>query len=142
MGIRRATSAAALVILLLVAGLMTSCEPSPRAEPAQGPIGGTPVNIELLGFAGCPNTPKMRQNLSAALAEIGDQRLRLTEIHQDALPEADLRRGYPTPTVLVNGDDLYDMPPPTSPAMGCRMYPGGVPTADELAGRIRMKTAP
>ena len=82
--------------------------------------------IELLGFPGCPNTPAMRENLTAALAAIG-KGWAFQDTNQEALPEDDPRRGYPTPTILVNGRDLFGLPVPTAPSMGCRLYPGGVP---------------
>lgn len=92
--------------------------------------------IELLGFPGCPNTPELRDNLKAALASIG-KGWTFTDTNQEALPEHDLRRGWPTPTVLVNGRDLFGMPAPTAPSMGCRMYPGGVPEAKDIAEKLK-----
>ncbi|MCI0677340.1 MAG: hypothetical protein L0Y42_16390, partial [Phycisphaerales bacterium] len=56
---------------------------------------------------------------------------------QEQLPENDIRRGYPTPTILVNGRDLFGLPEPTGPGMGCRMYPGGMPSASEIESQIR-----
>jgi hypothetical protein len=91
------------------------------------------VKIELLGFPGCPNTPAMRERLAAALARIGGS---FTDTNQEALPESDPRRGWPTPTILVNGSDLFGMAPPTGTAMGCRVYPGGVPSSSEIAERL------
>lgn len=92
--------------------------------------------VELLGFAGCPNTPELRANLKAALASIGAG-WTFTDTDQEALPEGDLRRGWPTPTILVSGRDLLGMAPPTAASMGCRMYPGGVPEAGEIAAKLK-----
>lgn len=92
--------------------------------------------IELLGFPGCPNTPEMRTNLKAAIASIGAG-WTFTDTDQERLPDSDLRRGWPTPTVLVNGSDLFGMAPPTAASMGCRMYPGGVPGSGEIVERLR-----
>jgi len=110
---------------------------------------GTPMNgpgehvgalgaprIELLGFPGCPNTPTMRANLGVALESMG-KGWSFVEVDQESLAEGDLRRGYPTPTVLVNGRDLYGLPVPGAASMGCRLYPGGLPDAKELAERLR-----
>ena len=95
--------------------------------------------IELLGFPGCPNTPAMRDNLQAALASIG-KGWTFADTNQEKLPASDLRRGWPTPTVLVDGRDLFGMPAPAAPSMGCRMYPGGVPSAADITDNLR--TAP
>lgn len=94
------------------------------------------MKIELLGFPGCPNTPVMRDHLSAALASLGGS-LGFDDINQEALASDDLRRGWPTPTVLVDGADLFGMAAPTNPTMSCRMYSGGVPSADSIAARLR-----
>lgn len=92
--------------------------------------------IELLGFPGCPNTPEMRTNLKAALASFGAG-WTFADTDQETLPEGDIRRGWPTPTVLVNGRDLFGMAPPTAASMGCRIYPGGVPEAGEIAKKLK-----
>lgn len=94
------------------------------------------MKIELLGFPGCPNTPAMRENLRVALKSYGGA-LTFDDVNQEALASDDMRRGWPTPTVLVNGADLFGMAPPTAPAMACRTYPGGVPTADSIASHLR-----
>jgi hypothetical protein len=89
--------------------------------------------IELLGFADCPNTPLLRTNLAAALAAHG---WTFDDLDQESLAPDDVRRGYPTPTVLVNGRDLFGLPEPAAPAMGCRVYPGGVPDAAAIGRRL------
>jgi hypothetical protein len=38
-----------------------------------------------------------------------------TVVDLDTLPQDDVRRGYPTPTVLVDGADLFGMAAPTQP---------------------------
>lgn len=92
--------------------------------------------IEVLGFEGCPNTPATLANTRAAVARLG-LGASVAYIDQERLPEGDVRRGWPTPTVLVDGRDLFGMPQPTSAAMGCRLYPGGAPSVDEIAARLR-----
>jgi hypothetical protein len=92
--------------------------------------------IELLGFASCPNTPILRDRLRAAIAAV-DSRWRFADIDQETLAKDDLRRGYATPTILVNGRDLYGLPVPSEPAMGCRIYPGGLPSTQSIAERLK-----
>lgn len=99
-------------------------------------MNSAPPTIELLGFEGCPNTPVLRDNLKAALASIG-KGWAFTDTDQERLAETDLRRGWPTPTILVNGRDLLGMAPPQAPSMGCRMYPGGVPGAEDIARTLK-----
>ncbi len=115
--------------MLLLAALATAgCATTPRKA---GPM----RTIEVLGFQGCPNTPPLLANTRAAVARLGLE-ASVTYINQETLPEGDLRRGWPTPTVLVDGRDLFGMPAPTSPSMGCRMYPGGAPGVDAIAERL------
>lgn len=97
------------------------------------------TTIELLGFPTCPNTPAMRDNLRAALRSVGGG-LTFQDVNQESLPASDLRRGWPTPTVLVDGRDLFGMAPPSAPTMACRSYPGGVPSAATIASQLRELT--
>jgi len=94
--------------------------------------------IEVLGFEGCPNTPTILANTRAAVERLGLDAA-IAYIDQERLPEGDVRRGWPTPTVLVDGHDLFGMLAPQSAAMGCRMYPGGSPSVDEIAERLALR---
>lgn len=94
------------------------------------------MRIELLGFPGCPLTPQLRANAQAALLLV-PERWVLDEVNQETLASGDLRRGWPAPTLLANGRDLFGMPTPAVPAMGCRMYEGGVPSPERIAERLR-----
>jgi hypothetical protein len=78
----------------------------------------------------------MRDHLDAALRLVGGG-LFFREINLEALPESDARRGWPAPTVLVDGRDLFGMEPRGGHAIGCRVYPGGVPAADVITQRLR-----
>ncbi len=104
-------------------------------QQAASPELGDAVKIQVLGFAGCPNTPAFRERVTAAAKTVGG--FDVLYIDQESLPEDDLRRGYPTPTALVDDEDLFGLPAPTSPSMGCRMYPGGLPSVDEIESQLR-----
>lgn len=71
-------------------------------------------DVVFLTRDGCVNTPLMRGRLDEALQTLGlpkDYQV----IDSDTLPASDRRGGYPTPTVLVNGKDLFGMEQPPSP---------------------------
>lgn len=96
------------------------------------------MNIEVLGFEGCPNTPRTKANVEKAAASLG-LAAKVVYVDQMILPESDRRRAWPAPTVLVNGRDLFGMsaPPADSAAMGCRLYTGGAPGEREIADALK-----
>ena len=76
-----------------------------------------PTSMKELTFLtrdGCVNTPIMVNNLDDALKSLG---LPTDYPYVDIgkLPRRDVRTGYPTPTVLYKGKDIFGMPAPKSP---------------------------
>ena len=94
------------------------------------------MKIEVLGFEGCPNTPQTRANVANAMKSIG-LAADVVYVDQMKLPDNDRRRGWPSPTVLVDGRDLFGMAEPRGAAMGCRMYKGGAPSEAEIADAMQ-----
>ena len=83
--------------------------------PGTGLAGsGSEVELEFLTRDGCRNTPVMLENLRSAIAS-GQIRARLRVIQQGTLPPADPRNGYPTPTVLLTGRDVFGLEVPRAP---------------------------
>lgn len=115
---------------------MASCTNGHLTAREHQPMTADQPRIELLGFQDCPNTPALRKNLKAALESMA-KRWVIIDTDQEKLPESDPRRRWPTPTILVNGHDLFGMPAPSGTGMGCRMYPGGVPETVEIEQRLR-----
>lgn len=74
------------------------------------------TGLVFLTRGGCANTTVMRRRLDEAL-----KALRLgggyEVVDQDALPEVDVRRGYPTPTLLYQDRDVFGMAVPTPPLL-------------------------
>ena len=56
----------------------------------------------------------MRARLDDALRAMGST-LEYEVLDLDAVPESDLRRGYPTPTLLYGNRDVFDLPVPQPP---------------------------
>lgn len=69
------------------------------------------INIDFLGGSNCPKSPAMEKNLDSALENIKIKK-QYNFIDLASLPTNDYRRGYGTPTVLINGEDLFGMPRP------------------------------
>jgi len=79
-------------------------------------LGGAPTmkDLTLLTRGGCVNTPDMVNNLDDALTA-----LKLPKDYQfidiGKLSKDDPRTGYPTPTILWKGKDIFGMPAPKPP---------------------------
>ncbi len=63
---------------------------------------------------GCVNTPDMVNNLDDALTALHWPK-DYAYINIDTLPRTDVRTGYPTPTLLWEGKDIFGMPVPRPP---------------------------
>lgn len=100
------------------------------------PVAQAQLQIEVLGFEGCPNTPATKENVEKAIASLG-LKADVAYVDQEKLPTNDSRRGWPTPTVLVDGRDLFGMASPKSAAMGCRIYSGGAPGVTEITQALK-----
>ena len=85
------------------------------------------VDLVFLTREGCVLTDQMRTNLDAALTHMGNARLAYRVVHLASFPANDPRRGYPTPTILHEGRDLFGLPTPVPPVPG--------PDVTELPGR-------
>lgn len=78
---------------------------------------GTPTpadGIVLLTRAGCVDTETMRANLDVAARALTPPAV-FTVVDLDALPADDVRRGYPTPTLLFASRDVYGLAVPKPP---------------------------
>lgn len=71
-------------------------------------------DLVFLTRDGCVNTPDMVNNLDDALKTLGwPNDYQYIDIGK--LPKTDARTGYPTPTVLWKGKDIFGMPVPKPP---------------------------
>ena len=67
--------------------------------------------IEFLGRDSCANSPLMEKNFVSALKKAGiEKKYKYTDLA--SLPPEDYRRGYGTPTLLINGEDVFGMARP------------------------------
>ena len=73
-----------------------------------------PGDLTFLTRAGCVQTDEMRSHLDEALKAKGLP-TSYAVVDLDKLPASDARRGYPTPTLLYKGADMFGMPAPTPP---------------------------
>ena len=94
------------------------------------------MKVEILYFDGCPIYLEAKKALRGVLEEQGvDAEVELVAVNTDE--EAQELRFAGSPTIRVDGEDLFPVPERAGYALGCRMYttPEGLrgsPTAEML----------
>lgn len=99
-------------ILVLVA-LMYACG-SPATSKHAPPTGPQASQLVFLTREGCAATARMRTNVDEALKSLGVA-TSYQVVDLDALSASDVRRGYPTPTLLYGSRDVFGLPEPKPP---------------------------
>ena len=79
------------------------------------------MQMEILYFDGCPTYLKAEKTLREVLEEEGlEAEVDLIAVNTDE--EAQELRFAGSPTIRVNGEDLFPVPERAKYALGCRMY--------------------
>jgi hypothetical protein len=96
------------------------------------------MTIEFLGMKdGCPHTPTLWNALNRALRELNwDLAVDTLDVYELSRNQ-DRRAGYGSPTILVNGKDLFDAAPATSLDPACRYYRAGLPDTKSIVAKLR-----
>lgn len=84
--------------------LMSACAGTPSPDGA----------VVLLTRAGCMDSEKMRTSLETAAQALAPP-VAFTVVDLDTLPPDDVRRGYPTPTLLFASRDVFGLAEPKPP---------------------------
>ena len=79
--------------------------------------------IQILSFPGCPNTTATRAILREALKNLKMDGLDIEEINIEDPATPEKFHNWPSPSILVNGQDVEGTP--IKEAAACRIYPGG-----------------
>jgi hypothetical protein len=101
------------------------------------------VKIEILYFDGCPTYRVAEKTLREILEEQGeDAEVKLVAVNTDG--EAQALRFTGSPTIRVDGEDLFPVPERAEYALGCRVYATseglrGSPTATMLSEALTKK---
>jgi hypothetical protein len=82
----------------------------------------SPLDIELLWWAGCPSTERALAELRGVLGELGldDVEIRTTELRTEE--EARERGFLGSPTLLVEGEDPFAGSGDDEIGLSCRVY--------------------
>jgi hypothetical protein len=103
----------------------------------------TTMEIEILYFDGCPTYKMAEKTLQEVIAEEGmDAEIKLVAVNSDS--EAQQVRFAGSPTIRVDGEDLFPVPERAEYALGCRMYATpeglrGAPTDEMFSEALRRK---
>jgi hypothetical protein len=100
------------------------------------------MRVELLWWEGCPSYPETLADLEGALAAAGlDARVQAVQVHDD--DQARSERFPGSPTIRVDGEDLFPCPEGEPYSLTCRVYrlrdgrPSPTPDPDDLLDAIR-----
>lgn len=113
---------------------------APRRRDRDAAVKGNGPRVELLWFGSCPNHKAMRAALAQAASRLGEGAA-WRDVDLESLPLSDRRRGYPSPTILVDGVDLFGAASPSDTALKCRIYPGGMPDASAIEAKLQRALA-
>jgi hypothetical protein len=95
------------------------------------------MKIEFLGMDGCPNRSEMLASLQSAIKELHwDQTINKLDLIELSKKQGK-RAGFGSPTILVNGKDLFDLPFPETYNPSCRYYPQGLPGTEEIVAKLK-----
>lgn len=101
-------------------------------------MNSTGRSIELVLFEGCPNAPKARENLRAALERAGPES-DWTEWNLEARELPDRLTRYGSPTVLIDGEDVTGKEKAEvavdEGGLACRA--DGAPSVDQILRALR-----
>ena len=100
------------------------------------------MRVELLWWDGCPSYPETLADLEGALASAGlDSQVEMVEVESD---EQARRERFPgSPTIRVDGEDLFPCPEEEPYSLTCRVYrlrdgrPSPTPDPEDLLEAIR-----
>ena len=85
----------------------------------------------------CPNISPLWESLQAALKEL-QYNQPIDKLDINSLSEKqDKRAGFGSPTILVDGKDLFDSPFPETYNLSCRYYPNGLPNPKEIVAKLK-----
>ncbi len=84
------------------------------------------IKIEVQYFDGCPNAAAAMELVNRYQQKHPEVQVAVVQVQDD---EQAVRIGFRgSPTILINGQDWFDLPLPDQPHLACRFYPAGIPS--------------
>lgn len=93
------------------------------------------LKIEVQYFEGCPHAEPAIRLAKQYSDEFQDVELQLTQVETN---DEAARIGFRgSPTILIDGKDLFGDPVPDEPHLACRFYPKGLPDYEEFRRLVK-----
>lgn len=89
------------------------------------------LKVEIQLFEGCPNSGKMIEGVQEAI-KLSCLDAEYSETYVETPEAAEKVKFRGSPTVLVNGIDLENLPEPVTANLACRYYMNGLPSAEAI----------
>jgi len=89
------------------------------------------IKIEVQYFRGCPNSKEVLNTVKKIIAE-SDVKINFEEILVETQEAAEKYKFRGSPTVLINGMDLENLPENKTPSLSCRYYQDGLPSMTSI----------
>ena len=89
------------------------------------------VTIELQYFEGCPHSQEAIKRVKETIMEF-EGSVKYKEVLIETQKDAELYKFRGSPTILINGKEIENMPAPEKPHFACRYYKNGLPTVDKI----------
>ena len=93
------------------------------------------IVVEIQHFHGCPNGPKMIENVQEAIKDFNDH-VEYKETLVESMELAQQIGFLGSPTLLLNGEDFEGRTPPEKISLNCRLYADGVPSPEQIKQKI------
>lgn len=89
------------------------------------------LKLEFQYFENCPHYKQMFDNLSEAIKGLEDK-IELIKYPVEDKETAKKISFRGSPTLLINGEDIEGSAAPDEPALACRFYANGIPSAVKI----------
>lgn len=89
------------------------------------------IKIEVQYFRGCPNSEEVL-NTVKKIIEKAEYKIDFEETLVESQEAAERYKFRGSPTVLINGKDLEDLPENPTPSLSCRYYQNGLPSTSDI----------
>ena len=95
------------------------------------------MDARVVYFDGCPNWQVAGQRLRLALDRLGRPEVAISWVRVETTEEADAAAFAGSPTIVVDGEDLFPGAVAWTGGVACRLYrtsdgPAGAPTVEDL----------